>query len=87
MPDIKRGRVTADAVNAGQAEDDARMDKVEVGDFFFATFTVATLPAAAARAGRVVRVSDGAAGAACLAMSNGTSWLRVPLGAAVSTTV
>lgn len=49
------------------------------------TFTVAGLPAAAANDGRVVRVSNGAAGQPCLAVSNGANWLRVVLGAAVAT--
>jgi len=48
------------------------------------TYTVATLPAAAANTGRLMSVSNGNAGAACLALSNGTSWLRIPLGAAVA---
>jgi hypothetical protein len=51
------------------------------------TFTVAQLPAAsAANAGRMVRVSNGASGAACLAVSNGAAWVRVLVGAAVSAT-
>lgn len=35
-------------------------------------------------AGSIVRCSNGNAGAACLAIAEGGSWLRVPLGAAVS---
>ena len=51
------------------------------------TYTVATLPAAAANNRRVVHCSNGAAGAPCLAVSNGTNWVRVVFGAAVSATV
>ena len=49
-------------------------------------YTVATLPPAAANTGRTVYVANGAAGQPCLAYSNGTSWLRILLGAAVATT-
>lgn len=45
--------------------------------------TVATI-GAATTAGRVVYCSDGAAGGPCLAVANGTNWLRVALGAAVA---
>lgn len=48
------------------------------------TFTVAGVPAAAAHAGKLIYVSNGAAGSPCLAYSNGTSWLRITLGAAVA---
>ena len=49
------------------------------------SYTVAGLPAVAAHKGRLVHVSNGNAGAECLAYSNGTSWLRVVFGAAVAT--
>jgi hypothetical protein len=48
-------------------------------------YTVATVPSAAENKGRIISVTNGAAGAPCLAYSNGTSWLRVLLGAAVAT--
>jgi hypothetical protein len=50
------------------------------------TYTVATLPAAASYTGRMVWVSNGAGGAPCLAISNGTAWLRIVPGAAVNAT-
>ena len=50
------------------------------------TYTVATVPAAAGNAGLLIRVSDGAAGSPCLAVSDNTHWNRVLIGAAVSTT-
>ena len=50
-----------------------------------ATYTVATLPAAATHTNRLIVVSNGNAGAPCLAWSNGTSWLRIVPGAAVAT--
>jgi len=49
-------------------------------------FAVAGLPAASLHTGKMVYVSNGATGSPCLAYSNGTSWLRVLLGAAVSAT-
>lgn len=49
-------------------------------------YTVATLPAAKANSGHLVRVADGDAGSPCLAISNGSSWKRIALGADVSVT-
>lgn len=46
------------------------------------TFAVADLPDAADYAGKLVHLSDGNAGAECLAFSNGTAWKVVTLGAA-----
>lgn len=40
----------------------------------------------AGTAGRVIYVSDGDAGSPCLAVDNGSNWLRVALGAAISAT-
>lgn len=73
-------------VNRGQAGSDkiteALKDAVTMDEY-----AVAGLPAAAAaNRGKLVYCSDGANGAACLAYSNGTNWLRVVLGAAVSAT-
>jgi hypothetical protein len=48
------------------------------------TYTVATLPSAAAHNGRLIWVSNGNAGAPCLAVSNGTAWLRIIPGTAVA---
>jgi hypothetical protein len=50
------------------------------------TYTVATAPSASAAgiAGTLVYVSDGAAGSAILAFSDGTDWLRSDTGAAIS---
>lgn len=53
------------------------------------TYTVAeaaTLDAATAGVGAIIRVSNGDAGALCLAMSDGTDWKRIVLGAAISAT-
>tara|TARA_R100000426_G_C4724167_1_gene73244 strand:- start:67 stop:378 length:312 start_codon:yes stop_codon:yes gene_type:complete len=47
--------------------------------------TVSTLPTNGT-AGRIVYVSDGDGGNPCLAVDNGTNWLRVNLGSAVSAT-
>lgn len=52
------------------------------GLFELATYTVATLPAAAAgNTGAVAYCSNGNAGAACVVVSNGTAWKVVALGA------
>ena len=48
-------------------------------------FTVATLPSNGTT-GRIVYVSDGDGGDPCLAVDNGTNWVRINLGSAVSTT-
>jgi hypothetical protein len=49
-------------------------------------FTIAQLPAASAAPRTVVFVTNGDAGKPCLAVSDGTNWLRASLGAAVSAT-
>ena len=49
------------------------------------TYTVATAPSAAtAGAGTVVYVSDGAAGSAILAFSDGTNWKRSDTGGTIA---
>jgi hypothetical protein len=48
------------------------------------TYTVATAPSAASIAGSVVYVTDGAAGSAILAFSDGTDWKRSDTGATIS---
>jgi len=56
-----------------------------VGDIKFPTYTVATAPSASdAGAGTLVYVSDGAAGSAILAFSNGTDWKRSDTGATIA---
>lgn len=47
---------------------------------------VAGLPDATTSEGMLVVCSDGAAGSPCLAYSNGTNWLQIALGSAVSAT-
>jgi len=47
------------------------------------TYTVATAPSAASIAGTIVYVSDGLAGAPCLAVSDGTDWIS-PAGTAIA---
>ena len=49
------------------------------------TYAVATAPSAsAAGAGTVIYVSDGAAGSAILAFSDGTNWKRSDTGATIA---
>lgn len=59
-----------------------------VGTVTLPSYTVAELvgidPTAAANIGKWVHCSNGAAGSECMAYCNGTSWLRVLLGAAVA---
>lgn len=49
-------------------------------------WSVNSAPDATLHTGQLIAVQNGDAGAPCLALSNGTSWLRIPLGAAISTT-
>lgn len=49
-----------------------------------ATYTVATAPTASDHTGHVIYVTNGDSGSPCIAVSNGTSWLRISLGAAIS---
>lgn len=49
------------------------------------SYTVATLPSNGT-AGRIVYVTDGDGGNPCMAVDNGTDWVRVNLGSAVSAT-
>ena len=48
-------------------------------------YTVSTLPSHSA--GRLIYVSNGDAGSPCLAVSNGSNWLRINLGATVSASI
>ena len=77
MASLKRGQIGSRAINAA-IEDLATLP----------TATVAALAAApylpASNTGKLVHCSNGAAGAPCLAYSNGAAWLRITLGAAVA---
>ena len=73
MAPLRRGQLSTRAINRAM-EDLATLP----------TYTVATVPDAAANEGKLIHVSDGAAGAPSLAYSDGTDWLRVLLGAAVA---
>ena len=56
-----------------------------IGDIKVPAYTVASAPSAAsAGAGTVIYVSNGAAGSAILAFSDGTDWLRSDTGAAIA---
>jgi hypothetical protein len=72
-PAVARGKVGSKSINAALND----VNRLE-------SYTVATLPAAASHTGKLVYVSNGAAGSPCLAYSNGTSWLRSLLGVAVA---
>lgn len=73
MVTINRGKTGARSLQ--KAFDDAAV---------LPSYAVAGLPAAAKNTGKLVHVSNGAAGSPCLAYSNGTNWLRITLGAAVA---
>lgn len=47
---------------------------------------VASLPSASSHTGRIVYCTNGNAGSPCIAVSNGTNWLRIALGSTVSAT-
>lgn len=72
-PALDRGKIGSDSINAAMAD-------LQTLD----SFAVAGVPAASANAGKLIHVSNGAAGSPCLAYSNGTNWLRITLGAAVA---
>ena len=56
-----------------------------IGDIVLPTYTVANAPSAVtAGAGTIVYVSNGAAGAAILAFSDGANWKRSDTGATIS---
>lgn len=70
---LRRGKNGTTAINSA-LDDAVRLD----------SFTVATVPTASLHTGKMIYVSNGAAGSPCLAYSNGTAWLRVLLGVAVA---
>jgi len=77
------GEVSSDGTFVGDFEGNLTGDVT--GSVRLPTFTVAGLPAASTNARRVVYCSNGDAGSPCLAVSNGSNWLRIELGAAVAT--
>ena len=54
-----------------------------VGTIDLPAFTVATAPAATGLTGALIYVSNGRAGAPCVAVSNGTNWIS-PAGITIS---
>lgn len=82
-----RGTVKADAFEGPISGDiTGNVTGNVTGAITLPTYTVAGLPAASTNTRKVVWCSNGNAGAACLAVSNGTDWLRIVFGAAVSAT-
>ena len=73
-PSVARGKVGSESIN------NALLDAVTADKF-----AVAGLPDATKHEGKIIYVSNGAAGEPRLAYSNGTNWLRITLGAAVAT--
>jgi hypothetical protein len=61
----------ANSIATGVAYQDPQLNLVA-----FTQYTVATVPSASP-AGQVIWVSNGAAGAPCLALSNGSVWKQV----------
>ena len=54
-----------------------------IGAVQLPTYTVATAPAATGLTGTVIYVSNGLAGAPCVAVSNGTNWIS-PAGTTIA---
>lgn len=75
---ITKNAITGEVTTTSTFGDDTTI----TGTMTVGTFTVATLPDAVA--GGIIYVSDGAAGDAILAFSDGSDWLRSDTGAAVS---
>lgn len=48
------------------------------------TFTVSTVPSAASFPRRLIHVSNGNAGSPCVAISDGTNWKVIAIGATIS---
>ncbi|MGN9783867.1 glycosyl hydrolase family 28-related protein [Nonomuraea sp. ZG12] len=63
--------------------EDARIRTVFAHATRLHPYTVATLPTAADAPGALIHVDDGHDGAPCMAMSDGRSWRRLPLGNAI----
>ena len=56
-----------------------------IGAVQLPTYTVVTAPAATSLTGTLIYVSNGLAGAPCVAVSNGTNWIS-PAGTTISAT-
>lgn len=83
IPHLKRGRSGTRSLNKNIID---QLDAA-YAPLYLPTYTTATLPTpSAAIAGQLVRVSDGNAGAACLAECNGAAWKVIALGATCSAT-
>lgn len=74
MSDLRRGETGSKAINASVAACQPKNEDA---------YTVATVPEADENVGRTIYVSDGADGSPCVAVSDGTDWLRVAVGAAI----
>jgi hypothetical protein len=61
------------------------IDSISATSVRLENFTVSNAPSNGT-AGRVIYVSDGDGGSPCLAVDNGSNWLRINLGSAVSAT-
>lgn len=73
MATVKRGQIGSRSINAALADLETLPEYAVVG-----------APDAADNEGKLIYVSNGAAGSPCLAYSNGTDWLRITLGAAIA---
>ena len=67
------------------AEPTVTIPSVTQTEVVMENFTVAELPTNGTT-GRIVYVTDGDGGNPCMAVDNGTDWVRVNLGSAVSST-
>jgi hypothetical protein len=77
--------VELDSASLNQlGEPSVTVDAISATSVTLENKTVSTLPSNGTT-GRMIYVSDGDGGSPCLAVDNGTNWLRVNLGSAVST--
>jgi hypothetical protein len=73
---LRRGRSGSRAIN----EQAAALDAAIRGT----TYTVATAPSAVGQNGRVIYLSNGSAGSPCAAISDGTNWKVLAIGATIA---
>jgi hypothetical protein len=84
---LNKGQVGTSAMNERIAEINTDIDAVatDIAAITPDSYTVATLPDADENTGRVLYVSDGSAGDPCAAISDGTNWKVIAIGATVAT--
>ena len=88
---VTRGYTFATGIEVSSAslnqlgEPTVTIPSISATEVVMENYTVATLPSNGTT-GRIVYVSNGDGGSPCLAVDDGTDWVRINLGSAVSTT-